>query len=113
MSAAGVFPLLQSALFAMPEQAQGQQAPQGGGIGVLLNRIVLGFLIYSLVFGNPLKGFFGGSNDSATDPAALLNGTVLQNMMPPSSPTPQSKSGKHHPMLLPGTMLVRKLGKSA
>lgn len=86
----------------MPEQA-GQQAPQAAGIGVWLNRVFLGFTIYVLIFGNPLKSFLP---DVANVTAPVqVNGDVPASA--PTTLTPTSISGKHHPMIVSGTKLVR------
>jgi hypothetical protein len=86
----------------MPEQAA-QAAPQGGGIGVWINRLFLGLCIYVLVFGNPLKLTAPETAAPIVDP----NGTIIGPVSTPTPATPQSKSGKHTPLVLPGAKLVR------
>ena len=88
----------------MPEQAA-QQAPQAAGIGVWLNRVFLGFTIYVLIFGNPLKSFLPDVT-SVTAPVQV-NGDLPAST--PTTLTPTSISGKHHPMIVSGTKLVRVL----
>ena len=89
---------------AMPEQAA-QAAPQGTGLGVWANRLFIGLCLYVLVFGNPLKP----SAPEPVAPAAYPNGTPIDTPATPTPAAPQSKSGKHTPLLLPGAKLVRSL----
>ena len=86
----------------MPEQA-GQQAPQAAGIGVWLNRVFLGFCIYVLVFGNPLKSLL----PDVTNPTTPDLGIKVDNVSAPTVATPTSPSGKHHPLIHSGVKLVR------
>jgi hypothetical protein len=88
----------------MPEQAA-QQPARTGGIGVWLNRLFLGFCIYVLIFGNPLKSFM----PDGTNLNAATNGTLAAAISAPKVETPTTRSGKHVPLVLAGAKLVRSM----
>ena len=86
----------------MPEQAA--QPAQNAGVGVWLNRLFLGFCIYVLIFGNPLKSMLP---EVQTPGLSVANSTGSSVESTSQQLNITSTTGSHAPMLHPGHKLVR------